>query len=142
MKKIFIEPTFLKSILIVLVLVIIGGIFYLWKQSLIVPRSERSKKDTSNIEFKLGEEFTLSKNEIGYYPTTDNYLLKLMITDFTNTPCPEDVVCIWSGLMVHYKLTVGNDVYLNPGNINEAPFTVFVRESDYQTYATFFLEGS
>lgn len=81
--------------------------------------------------------YILKKSESVFIDTKLSYL---RLDDFTYSPCPENVVCDWSGLAVHYTLTVGMSVYKSDlhGRLEiESPYIVRVIESDYQTYAKF-----
>lgn len=85
----------------------------------------------------LGEEFTLKKGETARVKGLNVFL---KVKDFIYSPCPKGVMCIWSGLAVVYELTVDDKVYDgsfdNPPP-HEAPYDVFVKKTDYKTYATF-----
>jgi hypothetical protein len=63
----------------------------------------------------------------------------LKVKDFIYSPCPKGSQCIWSGLAVVYELTVDGKVYGSSFDSppREAPYDVFVKKTDYKTYATF-----
>lgn len=74
--------------------------------------------------------------------------VSLRIISFTNSPCPKGAVCFWSEVEVIYELTVIGKTYqyssgrgANPYDVSyEAPYDVFVKGSDYETYAEFVID--
>lgn len=86
-----------------------------------------------------GEKFTLKKGETAKVRGLN---VTLTITNFIYSPCPEDTQCFWNGLAVDYELTVDGKIYKSTvGNLpSEAPYQIFMKESDYKTYAVFVID--
>lgn len=103
------------------------------------------KDNNSEKLMSLGEEFILKQGEVAEV-TGKNITLK--IESFTNSPCPKGTTCIWSGVQVVYKLTVDGKDYQYSSSIGpspyssyyEAPYDVFIKDSDYETYAKFLVD--
>ena len=93
---------------------------------------------TNTITILLGEEFTLKKGETARVKGLNVFL---KIKDFIYSPCPKDSKCIWDGLAVVYEISLDGKVYYasigNPPP--EVPYDVFVKNTDYKTYATFII---
>lgn len=87
----------------------------------------------------LGEEFTLKKGEAAKIRGLN---VTLTVTGFIYSPCPEGSQCFWSGLAVEYELSVNGNIYKSSfGNLpSEAPYRVFIKDSDYKTYATLVID--
>lgn len=85
----------------------------------------------------FGQTFILRKGEIAYVRSAD---ISLKITDFVYSPCPKGYQCIWSGLDVDYELIVNGQIYVHPGTAQNAPYYVWIKQSDYKTYAKFIIE--
>jgi len=81
--------------------------------------------------------FILRKGEIAFVRNTD---VSLKITGFVYAPCPKGMQCVWSGLGVDYELTVNGQVYVHPGTAQNAPYYVWIKQSDYKTYAKFLIK--
>ena len=91
---------------------------------------------SSTITVSLGQEFTLKKGETARVKGLNVFL---KVKDFIYSPCPKGSQCIWSGLAVVYEISVDGKVYnASMGNPPpEVPYDVFVKNTDYKTYATF-----
>ncbi|MBI2635481.1 MAG: hypothetical protein HYW79_02975 [Parcubacteria group bacterium] len=128
------QKRFVNIAIIIGVIVIAGiiGYFVLSQQTTTPPVS------TPASTVSLGQEFTLKKGETARVKGLNVFL---EVKDFIYSPCPEDSQCVWSGLAVVYELTVDGKVYGssfdNPPH--EAPYDVFVKKTDYKTYATFII---
>ncbi len=96
----------------------------------------------------LGQEFTAHKGDV--FTVEGSYGDTFEITDFYYHPCPAGSQCIWSGLDVFYKITTATvkgqqigKVYIKDQptqHLTDSPYTVFVKDSDYKTYAKIILE--
>lgn len=82
------------------------------------------------VPVELGKEFRLKKGEVAAIGGTK---ATLRIVRFINSPCPKDARCVWSGQAVITELSVGGKV-VDP-KAKDFPYVVFVKESDYKTYA-------
>lgn len=109
--------------------------------------SERGNVDEKEKTVYLGKEFDLRKGEIAYLIGTD---ASLKITDFQYIPCPTPNLCFWSGRGVIFKFTVNGKTYNltsltspSPYDISyEAPYDVFVKATDYSSYARFIIDNT
>jgi len=132
-----------KKILIVLIILIIILSIFLYSYSTIKDKNSSKIENKSSKEKEiivdLGKEFTLVENQSAIIKELN---VSLKIKYFVYSPCPEGVNCIWSGLEVGYELTVDGRTYdshlssLPP----ESPYEVFVKDTDFQTYATFIID--
>ncbi|UPT74829.1 MAG: hypothetical protein M0D55_03695 [Elusimicrobiota bacterium] len=96
---------------------------------LLLPAAASAARKT--VKAELGKEFTLRKHQRAKLADTD---ASLLLTGFTNSPCPKGARCIWSGLAVHLELTVaGSTVALESA---ASPYSVETVKSDYTTFAT------
>ena len=88
----------------------------------------------------LGDEVTLRENET---VILDQPEVSVKVIRFINSPCPSGVQCIWSGQAVSFELKVGDRVYKAPlGNLSsDAPYNVTIKDTDYQTFATFVISS-
>lgn len=124
------------NIAIISVVVVIAGIagYFILSQ-----RTNPSSSNTDAITVSLGQEFTLKKGETARVKGLNVFL---KVKDFIYSPCPISVQCIWSGLAVAYELTVDGKVFGSSLDSPpyEAPYDVFVKKSDYKTYATFVID--
>lgn len=122
----------LVTILSVVAVILLAGaaVYYFMN------RSYQSNKGTFSVS--LGEKFRMGKGETAQLDNLDVYL---KITDFINSPCPSDSVCIWSGLAVVYELSVDGKKYeASTGSLGkESPYQVSVEDSDYESYADFII---
>ncbi len=87
----------------------------------------------------FGEEFMLRR---GQEAVIKGYNISLILKGFIYSPCPEGSQCIWSGLAATYELIYEGRIYEAPlGYLPpDAPLSVFIKESDYKTYAVFLIE--
>ena len=88
----------------------------------------------------LGEEFTLAKGQSAIIKDLN---VSLKIIDFIYSPCQKGSQCFWSGLAVVYELSVNGKVYVSSlGNsIYGAPYDIFIKKTDYKTFATFVIDN-
>ena len=90
-----------------------------------------------NIIFTNGDESVrLEKGQILKMRGVDD--VSVIITGFTNRPCPDGTSCIWSGQSVQYELTENGKKYESGGIhsfVNSDSYSVSTGKSDYETYA-------
>lgn len=126
----------------IIILVVILGIF-LDGCSTIKEQNPPKIPDTlpkeTVIFVNLGEEFTLVKDQSAIIKELN---VSLKIKDFIYSPCPKGLQCVWSGLAVFYELTVDGKIYgASRGDLlSGTPYDVFVKDTDYKTYATFVID--
>jgi len=96
--------------------------------------------DFSTITVSLGQEFTLKKGETARVKDSDVFL---RVKDFIYSPCPRDSQCIWNGMAVIYEISVEGKIYnVSTGSLpQEVPYDVFIKNTNYKTYATFVINA-
>ena len=122
------HKTFIIAAIISGILVAAGiAVYFVLNQQTLSP---------NQMTVSLDEEFTLTKGETA---RVDDLNVFLKVQDFIYSPCPQDAQCIWIGQAVVFDLTVDGKVYTAPlGYLSlDAPYTVKIKKTDYQTYATF-----
>jgi len=135
-QKFYHQPLFGLAVILVAALALIG-VAYLANASFLKNfdwQAINLIKNNSEKFFTLGTEFRINNGETRYLRGTD---ASLTIARFINSPCPEGAQCVWSGLAVNFEIRKGDTVCQSGmGNPSwECPLDVFVKESDYQTYA-------
>ena len=140
----------LHTILLIVLIIAVG--FLIWRtygsKAIVIPNPIPSPQMRT---VTLGQEFTIQQGEQVVIAGTDGAKFKL--TGFYNHPCPPNAQCIWSGLDVFYEIEIPeiitSDVHQEAKtyikdqpmqHINNAPFSVILRDSDYTTYATIVLQ--
>lgn len=132
-----------KKIPIAIIIFVVILSIFLYGCSTIKEQNPPKIPDTLSKETEiivdLGEEFTLVKGQSAIIKELN---VSLKIKDFIYSPCPKGAQCVWSGLAVVYELTVDGRIYDAPiGNLPpESPYDVFVKDTDYKTYATFVID--
>jgi len=91
----------------------------------------------NNIVFTNGDKAVrLEKGQILKMRGVDD--VSVIITGFTNRPCPDGASCIWSGQAVQYEITENGDKHVGGGMHSFASsdnYSVYTASSDYETYA-------
>lgn len=145
----------LHTILLIILIILVGVAIWRFSTRQVVYVPEIPKEDpTPSPEpdpnpsplpqlrtVTLGQEFTIQQGEQVIIAGTDGAKFKL--TGFYNHPCPPNANCIWSGLDVFYEIKVSDMIYTKNQplqHLDNAPFMVIVRDSDYTTYAKVVLE--
>jgi hypothetical protein len=132
------------SSILVVILVFLAFTPFIVKKYHTIRNPQEEKLDEhqpkNTIEVELGKQFKLTLGDTAHLKDGDTDIY-LEVTEFINTGCPEDVVCIWSGYGVSYKLTVGDKVYENyVGHPLVSPYYVNRISTDYESYAEYILE--
>lgn len=156
----------LHTILLIILIILVGVAIWKFSTRQVVYVPEIPKEDPTPINepdpvrpptyrqtVALGEEFRIKLGE--QVIIADSYGATFKLTGFYNHPCPPNALCLWSGLDVFYEIqtpTIKNPdgsiqqqgrLYVKNQplqHIDNAPFSVIVRDSDYTTYATIVLE--
>jgi len=80
----------------------------------------------------LDEEFTLHENQSAIIES-ENYEIK--ITEFSNSPCPDEVVCVWGGVGIHFEYTYKGEIEKGTNIFRAFGYRTSVIETDYETFA-------
>lgn len=122
-------------IIVFVSIVVLAGFWGIWRTGvfnklLVLPEPDIQ---STNITFEINKPFKLQRNQTAIIKGGSS---TVRISSFINEPCPSGVQCVWSGQRVNYEIIVDGKIYgSNFNNLNEAPFIVQTRESDYKTYA-------
>lgn len=98
-------------IIIVTILVIIAVLWLVLWQS-VRPINQNTNQANSNqtvegtINFELDKEFWMKKDQTGRLRAED---LGIKLTGITYSPCPEGVMCVWSGLGANIEVNKGTE---------------------------------
>lgn len=120
------------SLIVVGFIVIIGAAWAIIHKYQ-MPRCEEG------MTVRLGQEFTIGKNCFVKIENTD---LEVGIVNFYNYPCPKDVYCIASGLVVDFEYKVKGEVKKDINLVRDYGYQMQILKSDYETYARLMVEKS
>ena len=96
-------------------------------------RAQETTPADETLLVSLNEVFVLHKNQAAIVKEED---LQITIRDFMYAPCPEGVVCIWSGLGIVFEYRHKNEIKKGVNLTNAFGYEIDILETDYQTYAT------
>lgn len=85
----------------------------------------------------LGKEFTLKKNQTAQIMNTG---LEVKITEFYNSPCPDGVQCVWSGVGIGFEYRLNGEIQNGIDLVQAFGYQIKVIKTDYETYATLTVE--
>ncbi len=85
-----------------------------------------------DLSVSLGEEFTLHENQSAKIES-EGY--EVTITSFANSPCPEDVVCVWEGVGIAFEYTYDGEMKKGMNLTRAFGYETTIVDSDYETFA-------
>lgn len=99
---------------------------------LLVTGCQKIPQNYETLYISLSEEFTLHENQSAIIEN-DNYEIK--ITKFFNSPCPDDVQCIWSGVGIAFEYTYNGEVKKGTDLVQAFGYQTTIIDTDHETYA-------
>jgi len=124
------EKTIFIIIVVILIIGVVGALIY---QEI----SKNRDIDTNTLSVSLGEEFTLHEKQSA---KIENEGLELKITEFYNSPCPERVECIWSGIGIGFEYSYNGEIERGINLVKVFGYKTTIIKTDYETYAILKIE--
>ncbi len=90
------------------------------------------RSDVACIEVHLNEPVSLGKEEC---VKLENTRYSIRILDFFNEPCPEGVMCVWSGVGILLEHRLGDKTQKGMGLVQVFGYQTTISETDYETFA-------
>jgi hypothetical protein len=80
----------------------------------------------------LGDEFILHQNQSAIIINED---IEIKIIQFHNSPCPENVKCVWSGIGITFEYYHNKEVKRGINLVQAFGYQTTILETDHETYA-------
>lgn len=120
-------------LLLIVVVLLIVGYTQIVKQTSQqdTPDDSQVPQNSETLFISLGQEFTLHENQLAVF----NDIYKIKITGFFNSPCPEDVQCIWSGVGIAFRHNYRGEVKEGTNLVQAFGYQTIIIDTDYETFA-------
>lgn len=131
------EKKFFLFVVLGALIILACALFVIWQTNLQV-KKQNAENNARSGDFVFGQEFTLKKGQSAKLTNAD---FTVLVTDFVNSPCPENAQCFWSGTVVNFVLQSGGQKFseqLMKGSFAQMfGYKVELTDTDYETFAKF-----
>lgn len=97
-----------------------------------VPAIENRAGEVVSLRVISGEAFTLRRGQTAILSGEG---LRITILEFYNSPCPENVTCIWSGVGIGFQYTLNGQTRKGVNLVQAFGFQTTILDTDHETYA-------